>query len=637
MRLKQKIYFKRVIAFMVTCMIVLGGIANDSVLAVTYYNDGAQILINQATYDIKKDVSQADLEMINADSRQYVQIVLLSNNKEVSRQNFDKGQQSWEMTLPTASDASYTAKCFMLEDLNSNADLVNDTVYCIKNFTVGKIDGTLRAKTAISLKSENVTVTLDGITSTFGVKSVKFKFINSSGTVVYSAWAKKNTASKYSLKVDSKKIKPGYGHYVVKAEITDNKSVCLALDKTAAFKFAGANTTVKVGSLNKLKGTFTVSTDKVFCIENTKNVYIKVWCLDAKKDSYTYKAVKDKKGKYSCVVNLAKHGFHSGKYTIQVIVKSKKDKNFLVATKSKTLNLTNFVKYGTTNRKTFVKKIYIYNPTQTKNTYLSVASAKSKNADIKFYKGKYVKGHLEFTVKMGKLKYSGKINITYGVEQAGKRKAVKKCVYNAGEGEIQKSGWYYEKTAGGRTFKFYYKKGKKVNNLTSVLKMNKEQKLYIEVNRQKNRVTVYAYDSNKKSWCIPVISFKCSVGVSSMPTPKGTFRTDRKHRWKMLMGPSWGQYATHVVKGIYFHSIAGSTTNSYGVPWRQYNKLGTAASHGCIRLTVRDAKWIYDHAKLGTTVRVYDSVYAGPLTPQYVPKIPEGQNYDPTDPAVKKK
>ena len=136
MRLKQKIYFKRVIAFMVTCMIVLGGIANDSVLAVTYYNDGAQILINQATYDIKKDVSQADLEMINADSRQYVQIVLLSNNKEVSRQNFDKGQQSWEMTLPTASDASYTAKCFMLEDLNSNADLVNDTVYCIKNFTV---------------------------------------------------------------------------------------------------------------------------------------------------------------------------------------------------------------------------------------------------------------------------------------------------------------------------------------------------------------------------------------------------------------------------------------------------------------------------------------------------------------------
>ncbi|MEE1304839.1 MAG: L,D-transpeptidase family protein [Agathobacter sp.] len=637
MRLKKKNNLKRIIAFMVTCMIVLSGIANDNVHAVTYFNDGAEILVNQATYDMKKNVSAADMEMINADTKQYVQIVLLSNNQEVGRQNFDKSLQSWDLNLPAESANAYTAKCFMVEDLNSKADIANDTVYCVKNFTVGKIDGALTAKTAISLKSENVTVTLDGISSTFGVKSVKFKFVNSSGAVVYSALAKKNTATKYSLKVDSKKIKPGYGAYMVKAEITDNKSVCVALDKTAAFKFAGANTTVKVGSFSKLKGTFTVSTDKVFCIENTKNVYIKVWCLGEKKDSYTYKALKNKKGQYSCVVDVAKHGFHSGKYTIQVIVKSKKNNNFVVATKSKTLDLTNFVKYGTTNRKTFVKKIYIYNPTQTKNTYLSVASAKSKNADIKFYKGKYAKGRLEFTVKMGNLKYSGNINITYGVEQGGSRKAIKKCVYKAAEGEIQKSGWYYEKTAGGRTFKFYYKKGKKVNNLTSVLKLNKEQKLYIEVNRQKNRVTVYAYDEDKKSWCIPVISFKCSVGVSSMPTPKGTFRTDRKHRWKMLMGPSWGQYATHVVNGIYFHSIAGSTTDSYGVPWRQYNKLGTAASHGCIRLTVRDAKWIYDHAKLGTTVRVYDSVYAGPLTPQYVPKIPEGQNYDPTDPAVKKK
>ena len=32
----------------------------------------------------------------------------------------------------------------------------------------------------------------------------------------------------------------------------------------------------------------------------------------------------------------------------------------------------------------------------------------------------------------------------------------------------------------------------------------------------------------------------------------------------------------------------------------QFNKLGQTASHGCIRLSVGDAKWIYDNCALGT-------------------------------------
>lgn len=31
-------------------------------------------------------------------------------------------------------------------------------------------------------------------------------------------------------------------------------------------------------------------------------------------------------------------------------------------------------------------------------------------------------------------------------------------------------------------------------------------------------------------------------------------------------------------------------------------KLGEKASHGCIRLTVSDAKWIYEHIKTNTKV-----------------------------------
>ena len=151
-----------------------------------------------------------------------------------------------------------------------------------------------------------------------------------------------------------------------------------------------------------------------------------------------------------------------------------------------------------------------------------------------------------------------------------------------------------------------------------------------------NTVTVYGYDSKRKKWNVPVIAFTCSVGLPDTPTPTGTFKTDRNHRWKLLMGPSWGQYATHIVGGIYFHSIAGAERTPYNVNPYSYNRLGSAASHGCVRLNVANAKWIYDHAKLGTKVNIYDSSYAGPFGKPKTIKIPYNQNYDPTDPAVKK-
>ena len=39
-----------------------------------------------------------------------------------------------------------------------------------------------------------------------------------------------------------------------------------------------------------------------------------------------------------------------------------------------------------------------------------------------------------------------------------------------------------------------------------------------------------------------------------------------------------------------------------------YNKLGTACSHGCVRLKAGDAKWIYDNVSSGTTVRIGDNL-----------------------------
>ena len=99
------------------------------------------------------------------------------------------------------------------------------------------------------------------------------------------------------------------------------------------------------------------------------------------------------------------------------------------------------------------------------------------------------------------------------------------------------------------------------------------------------------------------------------------------------MGPSYGQYCTRVVGGVLFHSVAGSNMTSYNLSAAEYNKLGSPASHGCIRMTVRDAKWIYDNCSLGTKVTISDTAYT-PYDKPSAPKIPASQNWDPTDPNV---
>lgn len=189
-----------------------------------------------------------------------------------------------------------------------------------------------------------------------------------------------------------------------------------------------------------------------------------------------------------------------------------------------------------------------------------------------------------------------------------------------------KNGWYYE-----NGYKFYYKNGVKQLDLDGILP--KQSNYYIRVNRTMCTVTVYAQDG-KNGYIIPVKRFACSVGLPSTPTPKGTYHTLNKYRWHTLMGPSYGQYCTQVVRGIYFHSVAGYNMTSYNLKASDYNKLGSPASHGCIRLCVRDAKWIYDNCGLGTTVNIYDSVDPGPLGKPSTIKIPSWQNWDPTDPNI---
>lgn len=159
---------------------------------------------------------------------------------------------------------------------------------------------------------------------------------------------------------------------------------------------------------------------------------------------------------------------------------------------------------------------------------------------------------------------------------------------------------------------------------------------YIKINRRKNCVTVYEMDEKGK-YSIPVKAMACSVGVNNA-TPTGTFSISNQYRWHQLMGGVYGQYCSRIVGGVLFHSVFYNTADPSTLAYNSYNRLGSAASHGCVRLNVADAKWIYDNCSSGTKVRIYDGNDPGPLGKPNPVRIDTSSSYrgwDPTDPNPK--
>ena len=121
------------------------------------------------------------------------------------------------------------------------------------------------------------------------------------------------------------------------------------------------------------------------------------------------------------------------------------------------------------------------------------------------------------------------------------------------------------------------------------------------VNRKTNIVNVVDAKSGKV-----VRAMYCSTG-RNYSTIRGTYTTVSKMRWHALYGGVYGQYCMRIHGPYLFHSVPYYRTSKNQLETKEYNKLGTQASDGCIRLAVVDAKWLYDNCGVGTKVVIGDT------------------------------
>lgn len=133
-------------------------------------------------------------------------------------------------------------------------------------------------------------------------------------------------------------------------------------------------------------------------------------------------------------------------------------------------------------------------------------------------------------------------------------------------------------------------------------------KLMVDVANQITRA--YTYDENGE-YTVLVREMICSTGTSQNPTPLGTTIMPKKRaRWGYF--PTWdshAQYLTRIDSANAFHSVLYSAADETTLSVESFEKLGSPASHGCVRLYVSDAKWIYDNCSEGTIITVYEGEY----------------------------
>jgi lipoprotein-anchoring transpeptidase ErfK/SrfK len=107
-----------------------------------------------------------------------------------------------------------------------------------------------------------------------------------------------------------------------------------------------------------------------------------------------------------------------------------------------------------------------------------------------------------------------------------------------------------------------------------------------------------------------VRTFRIAVGTSRYPTPRGLFSIVTKQR-----NPTWFPPDSPWAKGLgpvppgrgnplgtRWMGTSASAVGIHGTP--ASGSIGTAASHGCIRMYIRDAEWLYERVTVGTPVLI---------------------------------
>ncbi|WP_244834171.1 L,D-transpeptidase [Clostridium sp. BJN0001] len=129
---------------------------------------------------------------------------------------------------------------------------------------------------------------------------------------------------------------------------------------------------------------------------------------------------------------------------------------------------------------------------------------------------------------------------------------------------------------------------------SSYIESNTDYLIFVDTDLQKT----YIYEGDKNNWN-KLKTFSCSTGTKQNKTPEGIFSIQQKGNWFFSKKYNEGaKYWSQINGNILFHSYPFSKDKETIID----STLGTPLSHGCIRLSTDNSKWIFKNIPKDTKV-----------------------------------
>lgn len=116
--------------------------------------------------------------------------------------------------------------------------------------------------------------------------------------------------------------------------------------------------------------------------------------------------------------------------------------------------------------------------------------------------------------------------------------------------------------------------------------------IYVSVQQQ----TVYIFNGSNRKWKL-INEFACASGTSGTPTVTGNFFVGNKGPQFVTPNGVICKYFTQISGNYLFHSVLFDKNGNI-----VDGTLGNDVSHGCVRLALENAKYIYDNIPIGTGI-----------------------------------
>lgn len=327
---------------------------------------------------------------------------------------------------------------------------------------------------------------------------------------------------------------------------------------------------VTISEINGITGTFKVTVTGVMAPSGIESVQIPIWSAGDQSDICWYTAVKAAEGVYYTVMDVKNHKYNFGNFNIHVYATAGNGIYTCVGKDTVKFDPVNYIysnPIGAYQREIIIKGV----PEGVHNIQFPTWSSQNGQNDIVWYQGTNLGSRTwSVVVDSGNHSHAG----TYITH-----------VYANGSVKLGETAYTLQWLP--NDMRMMQAKANLYSSTTPYI---------ILMNRSTHKVGVF--QGWQGNWnCIKY--WDCSDGKASTPTVMGVFKVGSRGYY-FDSGNARCFWWTQFYYDYLFHSVLYNKNGTL-----QDGRLGMALSHGCVRLQIDNAKWIYDTIPSGTTVVVY--------------------------------